>query len=581
MKTRLLMVLLLFGGVAVAWGQVNDADTTETASSKKMLKILNEKFVSEKKNLEELIVAFRKQTSEISVGNLDVFTTSLKVQKEKIDIAAKAVGNLKDSILVYKDYYVYTSVLKKDKADELVKDVLAYTKDATLEKEAVEKVSEAKVYAYFDENTVFADEELFNKGTPQHKVMQSVLKQNVKTYFGDIIIPKDGQTLYFYDNNDKLLSDRPYHFKKIAVQVKEGVFSDIKVYIEYKGKTHIFENIVGVSMLRYSSLANKNYLFYRQTVMGLDKFVSLDDMRKLRIKLGDVMVHDYKVGNNYIPADLTIELPQNDINGNPTNVNAPAQYQIKQDTKLDKIVELRAYSDFLALFGNTSNGLVQVEGKAKFYAFTHPFQVCSTKGQIEFLSSFSPYVNYSRFDDDNRYVPHNKIQNSAPVRDTVAMALDLVQRRFLTMGMEANLVKLKHKDFPIEANLYGVAAYQLSQINLGNDSIPKINDIKALSYGGGINLSAKRFNHFGFDYKLEFLWFDYHNFNTIPSFRLPQNGLPVIKNEAEVYYKPGASSDAAIFLRLLTFNNLSDKNNEAFYQFQFGYKFSIGNRAIK
>ena len=37
----------------------------------------------------------------------------------------------------------------------------------------------------------------------------------------------------------------------------------------------------------------------------------------------------------------------------------------------------------------------------------------------------------------------------------------------------------------------------------------------------------------------------------------------------------------AIFARLRTFNNSAPENNEAFYQFQFGYKFSIGTRAVK
>lgn len=149
------------------------------------------------------------------------------------------------------------------------------------------------------------------------------------------------------------------------------------------------------------------------------------------------------------------------------------------------------------------------------------------------------------------------------------------------MGIETNIFRLKHKNYPVEGNLYGVTAYQLSQVNLGNEDNPEIENIKALSYGGGINIGVKRFNHFGFNYKFELLWFDYKNYNTISTFALPEKRLPVVKNEAEIFYKTGSSANSAIFLRLITYNNSSSKNDEAFYQFQFGYKFSIGNRVVK
>lgn len=192
--------------------------------------------------------------------------------------------------------------------------------------------------------------------------------------------------------------------------------------------------------------------------------------------------------------------------------------------------------------------------------------------QCEVLNTVSPYVNYSRFDDDVRYVGLNE------TKDNISTKLDLVQKRYLTMGLEANLFRLKHKDFPVEVNLYGTINYQLSEVNFGNDSIPNTENIKTLGYGGGLHISSKRLNHFGFDYKFEFTWYDYHNFNHFETLYLPEKLLPVIRNEAEVFYKSGANS--AIFARLITFNNSSSKNNEAFYQFQFGMKFSIGNRVV-
>ncbi len=51
-----------------------------------------------------------------------------------------------------------------------------------------------------------------------------------------------------------------------------------------------------------------------------------------------------------------VNIPRKDINDEQTNLTAPTTYQIKENTYLDKIIELRAYTDFLALFSDADNG---------------------------------------------------------------------------------------------------------------------------------------------------------------------------------------------------------------------------------
>lgn len=557
--------------------------------TEKIFTDLNNSFKTEKVKLDSLIKNFKDLNEGITLGNFDQNITELSTKKKEIRKLEIIVDSIKEKAETYKNFYVYecknritkeTDTKRKDSLkticeklpkiiDGWMKEIKEYEKPELLTDDIQPKAEEAKVYMYFGKDKVI-NEDVIKEGTPQAEILKEVLSQKNETYFGDITIPKENQEFYFCNYEKTKCKSETYKFNKIAVEIKDGSFSDIKVYVEYNGNTHIFENLKGVSILRYSSFAKDNYLFYKQSIVGSKTF-KLDEMEKFTVRLGDVMVYDYKIGNNYIPSNLTIELPQKDSEDKKTNENNPAQYKIRQETDLDKVVEFRTYSDFLALFGDSDNGLVQIEGKAKFYFFPFPMQIKNGM-QCEVLNTVSPYVNYSRFDDDVRYVGLNE------TKDNISTKLDLVQKRYLTMGLEANLFRLKHKDFPVEVNLYGTINYQLSEVNFGNDSIPNTENIKTLGYGGGLHISSKRLNHFGFDYKFEFTWYDYHNFNHFETLYLPEKLLPVIRNEAEVFYKSGANS--AIFARLITFNNSSSKNNEAFYQFQFGMKFSIGNRVV-
>lgn len=218
------------------------------------------------------------------------------------------------------------------------------------------------------------------------------------------------------------------------------------------------------------------------------------------------------------------------------------------------------------MFGDNSNGLVQLEANAKFYIFPFPFQFFNSSAQLELLKSISPHIQYAKFEENNGFVDGtiNTIQNT----------LSLVEKSFLTMGLIGNLIEFKHKDFPVKASLFGSFEYQLTKAKLENDVEE---NIKASSYGVGLHLSFKKLNNFGLDYRSGLQWFDYKNFNSIPNLII-QDKVPVFKNEAEIFYHPSKNPNQAIFVRLITYNYSGSSNDEAFYQFQFGYKFSLGSR---
>ncbi|MCC9066213.1 hypothetical protein [Flavobacterium piscisymbiosum] len=146
------------------------------------------------------------------------------------------------------------------------------------------------------------------------------------------------------------------------------------------------------------------------------------------------------------------------------------------------------------------------------------------------------------------------------------------------MGLNINVLSFKiRKEFPFDINFYGATRYLISDIMTPDSTVV---NYKSLGIGGGISLEFKRYNNFGFTYSAELTNYNSKSFNEIDGIINPQSFL-VFQNKAEVYFFPGETKQQAIFLRFKTFNNSEKDNNEAFYQLQFGYRFSIGIGKIK
>ncbi len=559
MKPSLTFFILLF--TLTLFSQNDTTSTTIDCETK--IKDLSKKYKEKDSLLKintKLIDSLKQQITTKRIKQIDsVFTLSKVIlgelgdvynKFENYNIVCRDLGLEEDSLTVWFPHK------KPEKIDE-------------------EKPKETKTqtYLYFNENQIIK-EDVFNNESAEGKILNDILSQtNQETYLGDITIPKDDEEFYFYEkpkgssNKNKTLqpSKEKYKFKKIDVQIKDGNFSDIKVTVLYNGKPYVFENYIGISFFRYRTMARKNYLFYSSKNTG-----STEDrkMNKFRILLSDVLDYDYKIGNHYLPSDLVLELPKTDIDNKKTNAEAKPTYQIKENTYLDKIIELRAYSDFLAVFSDNSNGLLQIEGNAKFYLFPFSRQIRNFSGQYELFKSVTPYVHYSRFENEDR--------NISITNNTFDNELSLIEKRFLETGLHLNVFEIYHKNYPLKASIFASANYNLTQIQDTNNDTE---DLKAFGYGFGLNLTSKRFNNFGFEYSIKAEWFDYENFNTTTTVGTDFN-VSVLENQAEIFYHPTDSPNQAIFMRLGIFNYMGGTNNNAFYQFQFGYKFSIGSRKI-
>lgn len=592
MKTKLLtIVLLAFAGMA--WGQENKISDEDKKKGEEVFTELkevfktyldsynkaNEKLKSLKENLDG------KSDSEVLVKIQQEFDKA-KAYKDTLAVRQQLFQN-------YKGVY-----LDKGFAETDINNWYGYVNESF--DKSKDTTTETKIISYFGKNETIDHDILINKTGKEAEIFKKVLSTTgEKNYFGDITIPMDGQVFCFYKKNDCKKCDnkcekkkqkftkeeaKKFKFKKLDVNIYDGYFNDIIAYVEDDyGNTHVFTNQVGVSILFYHHRGTRKYMYYKYSIKKNDianndyNDTSLDS---LYIKLTDVMGYNYKIGNNYIPLNLALELPNEQLDNKNSNVT----YQVKQETNLEKIVELRTYTDFLALFGDNENGLVQIEGRAKFYLFPYPFRFFGSKktmGQIEFLPSISPYVNYSRFEKANRYI---SIEEGIFTQDNSGnfkfeRGIELLKKRYLIMGMDGELFKWQHKNAPVKISIYGFANYNISEVNIGTEEQKNIKDIKFMGVGCGAHLSTRRFNNFGFDYKAELSWFDFKNFNNYDKISTDFN-IPAFKNEAEIFYHPNGNPTSAIFTRLITYNYKGSTNNQAFYQFQFGYKFAIGNKTV-
>jgi hypothetical protein len=334
---------------------------------------------------------------------------------------------------------------------------------------------------------------------------------------------------------------------------------------------YYFENRFPISLLRNTRNGKYNYLHcsFITSINPNNSYNSEENKENSYITLKDVLQYYPNSGNNFVPDDQNLILPvPNKENEDTVNRRV---YQLVQDTSLQNTVELRTYTDFLGLFGSSPNGVVQIEGKAEF--FISPFVF--SNHSFFLIKKISPYVNCTKIDDTNRgltLVPSPIIGNTT---STIKRPLEILEKSYLEMGFLLNITSFKFtKETPFKTNLYFPLRYNATFVNnIQTDN----QNLKMVGYGLGLNLEFKRFSNFGFNYYLEFTRYNPINQSEII---INPDKFWVFRNEAELFYYPGKSKNQSVFTRFRTFYNKSD-DKDSFFQFQFGYRFSIGAGNVK
>lgn len=554
---KLLLLIVFLSFAPLSWAQITDQDKKSLEELSADFTKINNLYKEEKIKLEELSKELLNNQKESIVPKI----------AEQLKKTTKYRTEL-DSI--YKLYLSYNNILlsKKNKQDDIYKIAKI---DYKIENTDVQSVSsETKNYFYFGENKIIPEDE----GLFGNKIAKTILDNSFsaesKTYLGDFKIPQDKQVLTIYNYETK--DEKKAFFKEIKIHLKEGSICDLKlIVLDEKNNELLFENRIPINLLILSTIGPKTRIQFK-TASSNNKNEALNTGidENNYITLSDVLLYIPNPGENYIPEDLTLTFPTKKDNIQE-NINNPIIYKVNQDTSLQNIVELRTYTDFLGLFTDSPNGIIQLEGKADFYIA--PLNLPNSSVYI--FKKISPFVNFSRLDKDVRYLTLNEVE---PNTSSIKNSLEIIEKSYLQMGLNINVLSFKiKKEFPFDINFYGATRYLISDIMTPDSTVV---NYKSLGIGGGISLEFKRYNNFGFTYSAELTNYNSKSFNEIDGIINPQSFL-VFQNKAEVYFFPGETKQQAIFLRFKTFNNSEKENNEAFYQLQFGYRFSIGIGKIK
>lgn len=579
---RTIYILFFLTTMLLGHGQ-----TKITEEQKKVLKDLSDSYDNVKKSYDSETDVFKELKNKITTSISDDDYNALKEQVKKLGtiyVKLDSIYKLADS---HKNIFLSMGI----KDDELKS--LFNKEKVTAPSEPKSESEEPKVYYYFGKNKVINEQDGLFKDKKFNLIFNDVLEAKSENYLGDFIIPQKGQSLkmLFYKTEKKALKNnqskqidtsywvesKKVFFKSIKIHIREGSLDEIQLLVTDEDNNELlFENKIPISLLRATRLFSRNSLFFR-TASSNNKDIPIsmkcsgNNSECYKILLSDVLVYIPNPGDNYIPEDLTLEFPTK-IDGSDENINNSVKYKINQDTSLQNIVELRTYTDFLGLFTeNSANGIVQMEGKADF--FIAPTLV-SANYPFYMFKKISPFVNFSKIEKDVR----NVSLAGAIGAQTIEQPLDILQKSYLKMGVNLSLVSFKlRKEFPFEINFYANAKYQISDLMKADSTVV---DYKSLGVGYGFELEFKRFNNFGFIFSMNRTEYNTKSFNVIDGMTNPNN-FWVLKNEAEVYYYPNKTKQQSIFLRLKTFNNSTAGNDEAFYQLQFGYRFSIGVSKLK
>jgi hypothetical protein len=296
-----------------------------------------------------------------------------------------------------------------------------------------------------------------------------------------------------------------------------------------------------------------------------------------KIKVSDVLRYYTGQNGNYIPNDERFSFPITTTEGK-TNSDASNRYELRQSTALNNILDLRTYTDILGIGGTTPNGIAQFEGQADF--FIAPFRLPEgwwSLGLTDFylFKKIKPYVLYARLDEEDQYL---ETKTTADINvKTIVEPLEHLQKSYLDAGLKLDVISFKlGKNYPFEAIFYGVARYQISRVRL--DSVT--DNYKTLGAGGGLALEFRRFENFKLNIFSEFVKYNQEAYNNLPGFEDP-TPFWVFRNEIEVSYYPSKKKMNAIFMRMRVFDNQDSVEGSNFFQWQLGYRFTVGIGNLK
>ncbi|PTX59547.1 hypothetical protein C8N46_109136 [Kordia periserrulae] len=588
-----------------------------------------------KKEIEQKVIAQAADVKKLEVEiSLEKDEDKLEKLKEQLETAKKINRELvrkNDETLALiqsscKEFKAYKKFLKKEKnIDAAVVDAYASEKCGLY---AEEVKRDTKKFIIVGDNEPIKKEDLLSNENTQ-KVLADVFSIDSKTNLGTFEIPGDNEVINLYVDkevvektdklenfkNTKLNKEAPDKlitvetasdivssnykevpkkaiFKSIQIELLDGGIVDSRLILEsLDGKIHFyFEGTDPVSLLNYSRRSPQRgaaLKFSHYVSLNGDNIYNNQALEELRVRYTDVLDYHPNAGNNYVPDDVSYTFPSKEDDEEKTKKRR--SYQIINNSHLQNVLDIRTYTDFIGLFGDEANGLFQIEGKADF--FIHPFNFSKTS--IYIFKKVSPYVRYSRLDKEDNFV--EALPLPLPLPDSLNLdlyefenrKLSILEKTNLEMGFNTNFFQFRFaKEIPFWISLYVPLSYHVTNVKrqvpeeetVDFDADELIN-FRTFGVGIGASIELKRLNNFGLNVGFEVKKYSnvgqYEKNNIIEPSKLETKAV-----NAEIFYYPNNNKSQSVFLRMRSIHDLGS-SKDAFFQLQFGYRFTLGLGAVK
>ncbi|MDY0780573.1 hypothetical protein [Tenacibaculum sp. IB213877] len=516
MKNIILFILLLFITIEPFFGQETQKEKIDSILS----------HVQELAKVDKLtnIGAFSMINKEIPILPIKVHTflglnlgindlsDSEAIKSKKGDINQSIKDNIKDKIRFKKLDIANEKIIKKIKADSIkVLDKKIKNLALSLNKSSSDSIS---IISREIKKTIDERERLENKTNIQ------------------LIEDLTGVTQSSLE--DVLDIQERWKVDKIDMYIEDGFITDISVSlfneVTNSPERRHFSNRSPISILRFHH--------YNDWILWEE------NNKSKGIYLKNVLRYQHVRGNNFSPENKRVVLTRKE----PNEI-------LELNNNLNSFINLKVYSDFLGLINETPNGIISFEASSDIHL------VPGNIGLIHIGKKISPFVRYSRFDNDDRaiIINNNKIDNK----------LELSQKAFIVSGLDLNLLEVKlGKEYPFSFSI--PVRFQLNIGETNNSTSNSSDNINTVVWGSGISANFRKIRNFGLAISVDLNLYDHKNNSDIIE---KVKDFSTIGVNAEMYYYDSTNKNSAFFLRLKTERILNNEENYA--SIQFGYKTAL------
>lgn len=219
-----------------------------------------------------------------------------------------------------------------------------------------------------------------------------------------------------------------------------------------------------------------------------------DDAKGLYININDVFDYDKLDSNNY------------SVRNKEYNLNAGETIKIEERRLMDYFTAV-IFSDFLGLNNNSTNALIQAEGRIKI-----PIWISNIKKKSIF-NALSADVNatiYNGFDDSSRFIEPIEVITDGDKTSFLINNFDYIKNNNINAGINLGLFNWEWKGLYTEFNFgYGLryfrAGLRHTIVNDGVDNV-KTFQLNALSHELVANFEIRPQLNFGADLNFAFNW---------------------------------------------------------------------------